>query len=85
MSDIADKLRSSRVWIEAMLCECDSKDDYQCNRCRALAEFPDPDAVQWFVLGGRHLFGCDVDDEIIKGKPCNCGYDAALAKLEEKP
>jgi len=56
----------------------------------ALAEFPDPDAVGFLVERGTHnhetmctkLLSREVLSEV---KPCSCGHDAALAKLEEKP
>ncbi len=101
MSDIANRLRRSRIWIEAMICECDSRDPYKCNRCRALAEFPDPDAVGGLVDALRlPLLFCHGGEWIPQDRALwkhITGHDeattkvmcdhirAALAKLEKKP
>ncbi len=76
MSDIADKLRAAREFIVNRQCFC-TRIAATCERCAALAVFPDPDAVGVLIA-----YAEDLDNG--RAPDFNAAR-AALAKLEEKP
>jgi len=86
MSDIADKLRDAKEAADALLWEPNRTDLREPLR-KALAEFPDPDAVGEFLGAAKALRHCFLpgeqrtrfDEGLVEL------FDTALAKLEEKP
>ena len=75
MSTMADKLESAKIALQYCV------DTHPASGIvrGALAEFPDPDAVGRLVELSDHDVGCPREVGV-----CRCGYNMALAKLEEK-